>query len=160
MMFGVERTAVVAEADPVDIGDPDLSALLRRARSIIGRGLLTRDEMRVITQFNKLALLKSAAAKAATFGRRGLWPAPEPGTQPESVIAAKRGRHSEKPTAVAEMIERLWPDAAKIELFARAARAGWDGWGNQVSGIRSQGSGILDASHPHGARQAQDEGRW
>jgi len=50
----------------------------------------------------------------------------------DSVIEAPRTRHSEKPTAVYERLERLYPHLAKLELFARAARPGWRAWGNQI----------------------------
>jgi N6-adenosine-specific RNA methylase IME4 len=59
-----------------------------------------------------------------------VWPAP--GTQDLALIKAPRGTHSEKPEAFAEMIERLWPNTAKLEMFARKPRDGWDSWGNEV----------------------------
>ena len=59
------------------------------------------------------------------IGTMGNPPAPARGEQPDSVIEAPRGEHSEKPRAVHEMIERLYPTLPKIELFARgAARPG------------------------------------
>lgn len=64
---------------------------------------------------------------------RGKPVAPALGTQIPSVLVAPRGRHSEKPDAVAEMVERLWPNTPKIELNRRGApRPGWDAWGNEV----------------------------
>ncbi len=68
-------------------------------------------------------------------GKRGDFPAPYFGTAPLSVIEAPRGAHSEKPAAVYETIERLWPGLPRIELFARAARAGWETWGNEVGAL-------------------------
>ena len=60
-----------------------------------------------------------------------VWPAP--GTQDLALIAAPRGAHSEKPEGFAEMIERLWPNTPKLEMFARGpARPDWDAWGNEV----------------------------
>ena len=41
-------------------------------------------------------------------------------------------RHSQKPEHAYEMIEAMFPDAEKIELFARNTRNGWDCWGNEV----------------------------
>ena len=47
------------------------------------------------------------------------------------MIEAKRGRHSEKPVVVYELIERMYPVASKVELFGRGkARPGWVIWGN------------------------------
>ncbi len=44
----------------------------------------------------------------------------------------KATRHSKKPQKAYEMIESLYPNASKIELFARNKREGWDSWGNEV----------------------------
>jgi N6-adenosine-specific RNA methylase IME4 len=66
------------------------------------------------------------------IGTRGNVPAPTPGEQPPQVIEAPRGRHSEKPAAFAEIIEKLYPNTPKIELFARTARPGWDVHGNEA----------------------------
>jgi N6-adenosine-specific RNA methylase IME4 len=38
----------------------------------------------------------------------------------------------EKPAGVYELIECAWPEASKLELFARHARPGWAAWGNQL----------------------------
>jgi N6-adenosine-specific RNA methylase IME4 len=48
------------------------------------------------------------------------------------LITAPRGQHSAKPVAFAEMIERLYPNVPKLEMFARSARKGWDVWGAEV----------------------------
>lgn len=47
-------------------------------------------------------------------------------------LLAFRGRHSEKPIAARQGIERLYPDARKIELFSRDRASGWHLWGNEV----------------------------
>jgi N6-adenosine-specific RNA methylase IME4 len=65
-------------------------------------------------------------------GVKGDVPAPAPGTQFPSVIEASVGKHSEKPEAFAAMIESLFPNIAKLEMFARAPRAGWDSWGAEA----------------------------
>jgi N6-adenosine-specific RNA methylase IME4 len=51
------------------------------------------------------------------------------GSQWDSVIEAARGKHSEKPDAVYELIEAYFPNVPKIELNARTAREGWESWG-------------------------------
>jgi N6-adenosine-specific RNA methylase IME4 len=44
-----------------------------------------------------------------------------------------RSTTSAKPKHVAEMIERLWPNTPKIELFCRGrGRPGWKVWGNEA----------------------------
>lgn len=62
-------------------------------------------------------------------GARGNMPPPLPAGRSDSVICAARGKHSEKPAEVYELIERAYPGLPKIELFARKAREGWDRWG-------------------------------
>jgi N6-adenosine-specific RNA methylase IME4 len=57
---------------------------------------------------------------------------PLPDECPDSVLEAPRRRHSEKPPAVYELIERAWPQLSKLELFARTTRPGWAAWGNQA----------------------------
>jgi N6-adenosine-specific RNA methylase IME4 len=65
--------------------------------------------------------------------RRGNLPAPRPADRPSSVITAARREHSRKPDEAYELIERMYPELPKIELFARNRRDGWDVWGNEVS---------------------------
>ena len=47
-------------------------------------------------------------------------------------VLAPRTRHSEKPDAVQERIEIMYPAAKRLELFARRERPGWDCWGNEL----------------------------
>lgn len=46
-----------------------------------------------------------------------------------SVVISPRLRHSAKPTEVRRRIERLYPRARRIELFARDRAPEWDAWG-------------------------------
>ena len=48
------------------------------------------------------------------------------------LIEAERREHSRKPDEARERIERMFPDATKIELFARTSPAGWDVYGNET----------------------------
>jgi N6-adenosine-specific RNA methylase IME4 len=67
------------------------------------------------------------------------WPAM--GEQERSfVFEASRGEHSEKPNDFAAMIERLWPNTPKQDMFARRPRPGWDHWGNEVEEGAAAGS--------------------
>lgn len=50
-----------------------------------------------------------------------------------SVFTEKVRKHSQKPEISYEIIERLYPEAKKLEMYARAERSGWDCWGNEVS---------------------------
>jgi len=64
--------------------------------------------------------------------KRGNCIVPDPSLLSPSVIQAPRRAHSEKPDEAYELIERMYPDLPKIELFARNAREGWAVWGNQA----------------------------
>ena len=64
--------------------------------------------------------------------KRGELPVPAPENRPLSVFAAPRGEHSEKPELAYEIVERMYPDFSKVELFARRTRDGWYAWGDQA----------------------------
>ena len=49
-----------------------------------------------------------------------------------SVIEGPVRQHSRKPEEAFAAAERLLPDVARLELFSRQKRAGWDVMGNQV----------------------------
>jgi len=64
---------------------------------------------------------------------RGAYPTPLPKHRPDSVVEAPRGRHSEKPHRFYELIEQMYPNATRLEMFARGKpRPGWTAWGNEV----------------------------
>lgn len=49
-----------------------------------------------------------------------------------SVIHSPRREHSRKPDELFASIDEMYPNAKKIELFARRPREGWHVWGNEV----------------------------
>jgi N6-adenosine-specific RNA methylase IME4 len=49
-----------------------------------------------------------------------------------SVFTEQVGKHSQKPEISYQIIEKLYPETAKIELFARRKRDGWSSWGNEI----------------------------
>lgn len=51
----------------------------------------------------------------------------------EPLFAPKAG-HSTKPDEAQARIDRLYPTATKLELFARRRRPGWTAWGDDISG--------------------------
>ena len=67
-------------------------------------------------------------------GIRGAMPSPEPASRVSSLITSRRGKHSQKPDCVYQMIETMYPDLSRIELFSRQQRPGWAAFGNQCSG--------------------------
>jgi N6-adenosine-specific RNA methylase IME4/ParB-like chromosome segregation protein Spo0J len=51
----------------------------------------------------------------------------------DSVISIQKSdKHSEKPEEFRKLIEELYPNTQKIELFARKTVKGWDNFGNQI----------------------------
>ena len=72
------------------------------------------------------------------IGKRGEAVAPLPGTQPPTLYSERKGAHSAKPAHFAERIEQLYPGIAKIELFCRSPRPGWDVWGFEAGATLSQ----------------------
>lgn len=50
----------------------------------------------------------------------------------DSVYSEERTEHSKKPDFYYDMIEAIYPNGDKIELFARQQRNGWDNYGNQI----------------------------
>lgn len=76
-------------------------------------------------------------------GVRGNVPAPDPSTLYDSVIEAPRGAHSEKPALFYEMIEGMFPDVPRLEMFARDRRPGWTAHGTlkNASGTEDGESG-------------------
>jgi N6-adenosine-specific RNA methylase IME4 len=63
------------------------------------------------------------------FCRRGVCPAAE--RVDSTWWRWPRGRHSAKPGAFLDMVERVSP-APRLEMFARRQRLGWDTWGNEA----------------------------
>lgn len=49
-----------------------------------------------------------------------------------SVFTEKVQKHSQKPEISYEIINRLYPNLKKLELYARQERDGYDCWGNEV----------------------------
>jgi len=48
------------------------------------------------------------------------------------VLLAPRGAHSAKPEDIQDRIEQMYPNATKLEMFARRVRPGWQAWGNEI----------------------------
>jgi site-specific DNA-methyltransferase (adenine-specific) len=72
-----------------------------------------------------------ANAEPCLLGIRGRMPVADRAVS--SIILSSRLSHSEKPAAQYSLIERLYPNARKLELFARHRRNGWHTWGNEVT---------------------------
>lgn len=68
---------------------------------------------------------------------RGAVPVPPPNARPDSVFTEKRTAHSKKPDLSYQLIESMYPNLPKLELFSRTPREGWTAWGNQAQEIQS-----------------------
>jgi N6-adenosine-specific RNA methylase IME4 len=66
-------------------------------------------------------------------GTKGQFSPPPQPLRVGSVIREKRSKHSKKPMIVRDMIASWFPDARRVELFARESTLGWDVWGNEVA---------------------------
>jgi N6-adenosine-specific RNA methylase IME4 len=100
---------------------------------LVGWGLTVKTHLVWIKPSIGLGYLLRNRHELLWIATRGNPPAPARGEQPDSVIEAPRGEHSEKPAVVYEMIERLFPSLPKIELFCRGKpRPGWSAWGNEA----------------------------
>ena len=49
-----------------------------------------------------------------------------------SVFTEQVKQHSQKPEIAYQIIERLYPNTKKLEMYARNKRDNWDVWGNEV----------------------------
>lgn len=78
----------------------------------------------IVKPITELVLAASPVAK----GR----PIPLASESIVQTVFAPRGRHSEKPEAVQDRIEQMYPNARKAEFFARRHRPGWDCFGNEL----------------------------
>ena len=67
------------------------------------------------------------------IGRRGRFPLPPACPHADSVLSGGQREHSRKPETLQDQIDASWPEARKLEMFARRPRAGWDTWGNETA---------------------------
>lgn len=65
-------------------------------------------------------------------GKRGNAGPPAESARASSVITASRRGHSQKPASVYELLESMYPEARRVELFARGGREGWASWGDEA----------------------------
>ena len=50
----------------------------------------------------------------------------------DSVVSVERTEHSKKPEAFREIIDAIYTQGARVELFARQAAVGWERWGYEA----------------------------
>lgn len=78
------------------------------------------------------------------LGTRGDVSPPDPENRRSSVFRESSGEHSEKPACVKTHIERVHPEADKIELFARDGKVGWDLWGDEAPETKQDTLAVTD----------------
>lgn len=61
-----------------------------------------------------------------------------------TVFTEQVKRHSQKPEISFEIINRLYPELKKLEMYARLEREGYDCWGNEVAPPTESRSDWLD----------------
>ncbi len=61
--------------------------------------------------------------------KRGRIPLPRGARNVRQLVSERRRAHSRKPDEVRKRINLMFPDASKIELFARSREPGWAVWG-------------------------------
>lgn len=84
----------------------------------MGQGIYTRQQTELLLIAIKGEMYRPESNYAGNF---------------RSLVSIERSQnHSEKPKEFYDIIEGLYPDCTKIELFARNERAGWTVWGNQA----------------------------
>ena len=63
---------------------------------------------------------------------KGMVPEVPFSARPPSVLKYPRLEHSRKPAEVCDLIDAMYPELSKVELFCRGTPApGWAGWGNE-----------------------------
>jgi N6-adenosine-specific RNA methylase IME4 len=88
-----------------------------------------------------------------TFSRRGMPPLPLDRGVGQTIFEPV-GDHSAKPAESYVRIERLWPEARRLEMFARRTRPGWAAFGDQVdkpTGPQAKGGGASPRAARAGA---------
>lgn len=66
------------------------------------------------------------------IGVRGSGMLPIEEAKPKSVITGANDIHSKKPDSVYAMIDAMYPQGKRIEMFARQRWEGWEAWGNEI----------------------------
>lgn len=74
------------------------------------------------------------AHEVLMIGIKGNVPEVPYGARPASVLRYPRLEHSRKPVELYQIIDDMYPELNKVELFCRGPeKAGWTGWGNKCT---------------------------
>jgi N6-adenosine-specific RNA methylase IME4 len=64
----------------------------------------------------------------------------------DSVQEIERTEHSRKPEKFYDIIDTIYPHGSRIELFQRASRKGWPGWGAEANQKAAAAIGAKEAA--------------
>lgn len=66
------------------------------------------------------------------FGYKGAFPSIGTGKPIKTLVQFERGKHSQKPNEIRNIITEKFGELRRLELFARQQHEGWDVFGNEV----------------------------
>lgn len=89
---------------------------IRNPKPFFGTGFYTKSNAEVCMLGTRGRVIKPATNKIS------------------SVVIAPRQRHSSKPVIIRDLINKLYPDLNKVELFAREYSDGWTSTGLDLDG--------------------------
>lgn len=132
----------VAIVDVEQIGIRPCAALTTSTGTYIAEGFGSHNTYRTCAVWDKerlgMGYYFRQQHELLLVAAKGALPVPEPSVRVSSVIRAPRGRHSEKPEVVYELLEAMYPtftEVDRVELFARDTRAGWAAWTNEPAPV-------------------------
>lgn len=98
------------------------------------------------------------AHEVLMIGIKGQVPEVPYSSRPSSVLKFPRAEHSRKPVDLYQIIDDMYPELAKVELFCRGEPPeGWIGWGNEctqqpvnqgIQGINGSSDSNTDTTQP------------
>jgi N6-adenosine-specific RNA methylase IME4 len=114
------------------------NAKLGEAMAVVGAwGFVYRTNMAWVKDRIGMGYRFRQRHELLLFATRGNPPLLPSHARPDSVLEAPRREHSRKPDEVYALLETMYPDVPRLELFARARRTGWAAWGDEVPGACS-----------------------
>lgn len=102
--------------------------------SELGYSLHTRIVWHKVTGMAPAFTMRYTNEYLLWFYKKGkiLMPCEECRGKYANFIQEKVKKHSQKPKAAYTMLEDMFKDSERLEIFARNYRDGWDCWGNEV----------------------------
>jgi ParB-like chromosome segregation protein Spo0J len=156
-LLNVGKRSVERATEVRDHGAPELQRAVERGDVSVSaaadvaalpedeqRGIVARGEREILRAAQQIRARKAEVRRAERIERlaatcnqntpfpRGDMPSPSPANRPCSVIDAPRREHSRKPDEGYELVEAMYPELPRLELFARNTRPGWAAWGNEA----------------------------